>query len=78
MLRPSASQQWRIQTDMLDIIIYITGTLSDGDTGGDSSETVDPYAGDPKRNPSFTVNSEKPYNGEPPLPMLVENFITPT
>lgn len=63
---------------MLNVIIYISGTLSDADAEGDSSETLDPYAGDPKRNPSFIINSEKPYNGEPPLPMLVENFITPT
>lgn len=59
-------------------MIYISGTLSDPDTEGDSSATQDPYADDPKRNPAFVVNSEKPYNGEPPLPLLVEHFITPT
>lgn len=37
----------------------------------------DPYANDPSRLPVFRVNSQKPFNAEPPLDLLINNFITP-
>lgn len=36
-----------------------------------------PYANEPERNPEFLNRSETPFNAEPPLALLVENFITP-
>ncbi|XP_035242614.1 sulfite oxidase, mitochondrial [Anguilla anguilla] len=38
----------------------------------------DPYSGDPPRHPALRVNSQKPFNAEPPSEILSENFITPT
>ena len=37
----------------------------------------DPYGNEPKRHPILRVNSQKPFNAEPPAQLLVENFITP-
>jgi len=38
----------------------------------------DPYANEPKRHPILKVHSQKPFNAEPPVSLLVDNFITPT
>ena len=38
----------------------------------------DPFAQDPPRHPALKVNSSKPFNAEPPLELVVENFLTPT
>lgn len=35
------------------------------------------YEKDPERSVALVVNSEKPFNAEPPLSILVDNFITP-
>ena len=37
----------------------------------------DPYSNDPMRIPIMNVLNQKPFNGEPPLPLLVKSFITP-
>lgn len=37
----------------------------------------DPYDNEPVRKPDLTVRVENPFNAEPPLNVLVENFITP-
>jgi sulfite oxidase len=37
----------------------------------------DPYANEPKRNPILMPRAATPFNAEPPLSVLVENFITP-
>lgn len=37
----------------------------------------DPYANEPERNPILEPKSKTPFNAEPPLSILVENFITP-
>lgn len=37
----------------------------------------DPYANDPKRSDVLIPRSNTPFNAEPPLSKLVENFITP-
>jgi len=46
----------------------------------DSEETIDiddPYAHEKARNPLLIINSNKPFNAEPPALLLAENFITP-
>lgn len=47
-------------------------------SGDESLAADDPYAKDPSRSPLLIPSSTKPYNGEPPAQLLVENFITPT
>lgn len=37
----------------------------------------DPYSNDPIRHPVLTPRSVKPFNAEPPMNLLLENFITP-
>ncbi|XP_038072396.1 sulfite oxidase-like [Patiria miniata] len=37
----------------------------------------DPFANDPYRHPALRVNSEKPFNAEPPPSLLVDSFVTP-
>lgn len=56
------------------------GNLRDEDvkraTGG-SSKGEGPYANEPARNPVLIKNSETPCNAEPPLNILIDNFLTP-
>ena len=40
-------------------------------------KTDDPYANEPERLPIFQINSDKPFNAEPPLEFLQQSFITP-
>ncbi|XP_046332499.2 sulfite oxidase-like [Haliotis rufescens] len=40
-------------------------------------KTNDPYANDPKRSPVLIPSSSRPFNGEPPTTILVDNYITP-
>ncbi|XP_072521982.1 sulfite oxidase, mitochondrial isoform X2 [Salminus brasiliensis] len=44
----------------------------------DTSKSADPYSTDPPRHPALTVNSLKPFNGEPPPALLTDNYITPS
>ena len=37
----------------------------------------DPYAKDPKRHPALIPSSEKPFNAEPPVSLLTQDFLTP-
>ena len=37
----------------------------------------DPFAREPTRLPLFRVNSDKPFNAEPPLTVITDSFITP-
>jgi sulfite oxidase len=37
----------------------------------------DPFVNDPDRHPVLVVNSEKPFNAEPPPELLTDNFNTP-
>jgi sulfite oxidase len=37
----------------------------------------DPYSGEPIRHPALAVMTDKPYNAEVPLELLVETFLTP-
>ncbi|XP_063690651.1 sulfite oxidase-like [Bolinopsis microptera] len=54
---------------------YRIGNLSKADIVKEDSE--DPYANDPVRHPAFNINNARPYNAEPPLNILADNFITP-
>jgi len=42
-----------------------------------TKDTNDPFANDPQRHPALQINSEKPFNGEPPLELLTDYFCTP-
>ncbi|KAM8975373.1 sulfite oxidase, mitochondrial [Pelodytes ibericus] len=41
-------------------------------------DSADPYSQDPPRHPVFKINSQKPFNAEPPPEILTESFITPS
>lgn len=53
------------------------GNLSPEDDVG-TSDLGSPWAAEPKRHPILKPASERPFNAEPPVSILVENFITPT
>lgn len=41
------------------------------------TDKSDPYANDPKRHPALQPSSEKPFNAEPPVSLLLQDFLTP-
>jgi len=43
-----------------------------------ASDSTDPYGTDPLRHKAIVINSKKPFNGETPLGILTDSFITPT
>ncbi|XP_071991151.1 sulfite oxidase, mitochondrial isoform X1 [Engystomops pustulosus] len=55
---------------------YKVGVLIHDDTE-EPQDLSDPYSGDPSRHPILKINSQKPFNAEPPPELLTENFITP-
>jgi sulfite oxidase len=54
---------------------YRIGNLSKADIVKEDAD--DPYANDPVRHPVFNINNPRPFNAEPPLNILADNFITP-
>lgn len=56
---------------------YRIGNLKAEDRGLDIQNMEDPYASDPRRHPILKPRSVKPFNAEPPMEFLVENFYTP-
>ncbi|KAG9328993.1 hypothetical protein JZ751_008513, partial [Albula glossodonta] len=67
------------QEHVLEILSeYKVGELSPEDQKQQSASSSDPYSTDPPRHPALRVNSQKPFNGEPPSEILSENYITPT
>lgn len=56
---------------------YRIGNLSLEDRGLAIENMDDPFASDPLRHPILKPSSVTPFNAEPPLELLVENFITP-
>ncbi|XP_076066084.1 sulfite oxidase isoform X2 [Oratosquilla oratoria] len=56
---------------------YRIGNLSKKDVGVSIKDLDDPYASEPYRHISLKPSSKKPFNAEPPLPLLVDNLITP-
>jgi len=43
-----------------------------------ASDASDPYSTDPARHKAIVINSKTPFNGETPLSILTDSFITPT
>lgn len=61
---------------MYDLLAqYRIGNLSKADIVVEDAN--DPYANDPVRHPVFNINNPRPFNAEPPLNILADNFITP-
>ncbi|XP_040839871.1 sulfite oxidase, mitochondrial [Ochotona curzoniae] len=56
---------------------YKIGELDPKDNTPSTLDTSDPYANDPVRHPALKVNSQRPFNAEPPPELLAENYITP-
>ncbi|CAN0014311.1 unnamed protein product [Bubo scandiacus] len=56
---------------------YKVGELSPEEAPPAPDATQDPFAGDPPRHPALRVNSQKPFNAEPPAELLAERFLTP-
>lgn len=55
---------------------YRIGNLSSDDKIS-TEDMGSPWANEPKRHPVLKPASNRPFNGEPPLKLLVQNFITP-
>nr|XP_015199561.1 PREDICTED: sulfite oxidase, mitochondrial [Lepisosteus oculatus] len=67
------------QEHVLEILAeYKVGELCPGDCKEEGATSADPYSSDPPRHPALRVNSQKPFNAEPPSEILSENFITPS
>ncbi|XP_035427515.1 sulfite oxidase, mitochondrial [Cygnus atratus] len=56
---------------------YKVGELSPEEAPPATAAAGDPFAGDPPRHPGLRVNSQKPFNAEPPAELLAERFLTP-
>ncbi|XP_043537803.1 sulfite oxidase, mitochondrial [Chiloscyllium plagiosum] len=56
---------------------YRIGELSPEDQKQAIMDVDDPYGNEPLRHPVLKVNSLKPFNAEPPVELLSENYITP-
>jgi sulfite oxidase len=75
---------WRLygihkKQEVLDMLEEMR--IGDLDAAAQQQEQLDeddPYAQEPERHPAMRINSEKPFNGEPPPELLVDaGFITP-
>lgn len=53
----------------------IGNLLPEDDIG--TKDLSDPWSNEPKRHALLKPASQKPFNAEPPLPLLVEQFLTP-
>jgi len=53
------------------------GNVHEEDMKDQVKSKDDPFANDPKRHPALRINSEKPFNAEPPTQLMIENFLTP-
>ncbi|XP_051857757.1 sulfite oxidase, mitochondrial [Antechinus flavipes] len=56
---------------------YKIGELSPDEEKSSDIVSTDPFASDPPRHPALQINSQKPFNAEPPLELLGESYITP-
>lgn len=69
--------QFHKQQNILDLLEnYRIGNLKAGDQQS-TEDQGNPYANEPERSPLLVPKSVTPFNAEPPLSLLVENFITP-
>eukprot|EP00062_Callorhinchus_milii_P026266 gi/632988182/ref/XP_007882966.1/ PREDICTED: sulfite oxidase, mitochondrial [Callorhinchus milii] len=57
---------------------YQIGELSAEEQALGPVDEADPYANDPTRHPVLRVNSQKPFNAEPPGMLLADKYITPS
>uniref|UniRef100_A0A8D0BJM4 Sulfite oxidase, mitochondrial n=1 Tax=Salvator merianae TaxID=96440 RepID=A0A8D0BJM4_SALMN len=65
------------QEHVLEILHgYKIGELSPDEPPQPNPE--DPYAKDPSRHPALHVNTLKPFNAEPPVELISENYLTPS
>lgn len=65
------------QTEIYELLEkYRIGNITEVAEKKESSKD-DPYANDPKRHPALIPSSEKPYNAEPPVSLLIQDFLTP-
>ncbi|XP_011498053.1 PREDICTED: probable sulfite oxidase, mitochondrial [Ceratosolen solmsi marchali] len=54
------------------------GNLNSADVYKKIENSYNPYALEPKRSKVLKVNGKQPFCAEPPAPLLIENFITPS
>ncbi|KAK0146010.1 Sulfite oxidase, mitochondrial [Merluccius polli] len=68
------------QDHVLDILSeYKVGQLDPEDQKRQqAAKPSDPYSSDPQRHPALRVNSQKPFNAEPPPELLSDSYITPS
>jgi sulfite oxidase len=60
------------------VLQLFAGNISAEDAKVATRNMEDPYANEPRRHPALRVSSVKPFNAEPPPPLLTDSFITPT
>ncbi|KAA0202040.1 hypothetical protein HAZT_HAZT004931 [Hyalella azteca] len=66
------------RADVLELFeTYRIGNLREDDVGVSTANMTDPYALEPRRHVALKPASKTPFNGEPPLSLLVEHLITP-
>lgn len=69
--------QFHKEQKILDLLEkYRIGNLRKEDQVS-TEDQGDPYANEPQRSPLLVPKSKTPFNAEPPLNLLVDNFITP-
>ena len=56
---------------------YRIGNIKEVQARTGDSNANDPYKNDPKRSPLLIPSSGKPFNAEPPVQMLADQFLTP-
>lgn len=56
---------------------YRIGNITEVPVKEKSSNADDPYKDEPERSPLLIPSSQKPFNAEPPVQMLVDQFLTP-
>ncbi|XP_062843222.1 sulfite oxidase, mitochondrial isoform X2 [Trichomycterus rosablanca] len=67
------------QDHVLEILgEYQVGVLRAEDRVKAAADPADPYSTDPPRHPALSVNSQKPFNAEPPPALLTDSYITPS
>lgn len=55
----------------------LKGNLCEDDVGVATKNMEDPFANEPRRHVALRPSSQKPFNAEPPPPLLVEKLHTP-
>jgi sulfite oxidase len=58
--------------------MFVSGNLKEEESSDILSNMEDPYESEPRRHPALRPASIKPFNGEPPLHLLADSFVTPS